>query len=67
MTDVNGNELEVGDLVAVTRVGYVELVVCRILGFTPKKIKVNIPRYKYYPNDFETKFPNQIALLEKAK
>lgn len=47
MKDVFGNEVNVGDTVAVIVTGYSTLAVGPVLRLTPKKIVVEVPRPRW--------------------
>lgn len=71
MTDITGKELNIGDKVVITRSGYEELQVGRVVGFTPKKVRVNpldggifSGPYGMYSPRAGLKFSNQVAKVE---
>lgn len=60
MNDIFGNRLDIGDMVACTswngKKTVNELVIAKVVGFTPKKIRVRLE-----DNELTTKYPNQVA------
>jgi len=44
MKDFNGNELHVGDFVAFLEPNYRHMVQGRVIGFTPKQIRIEYPQ-----------------------
>lgn len=61
MKDKRGTELKVGDTVVATAAGgYIELVIAKITGFTPQKIRLDT----IYGNGLRE--PSQVVLLERA-
>jgi len=71
MTDIFGNLIEIGDLVASTQLrggGYTkrtssELAIYEIIGFTPQKIRVKC----ITTDKITTKFGSQVCLGEKKQ
>lgn len=70
MKDFYGTELEVGDLVAFARNPYADLMVGKVVGFTPKGIKIikkskdgTWCEYKYETNKYEVIFPYQTCKI----
>lgn len=70
MKDFNGAELKVGDLVAFARNPYADLMIGKIVGFTPKGIKIikkdrdgNWCEYKYEKNKYEIVYPYQTCKI----
>lgn len=62
MKDKRGRELQVGDTVVTTAAhGYIELVITKVTGFTPQKIRVDT----VYGNGLRN--PSQVVLLEQAE
>lgn len=66
MRDVSNRELEIGDVVAATMVGYPDMRVGEVTRFTPKKIVVG---FKGMHNDGslyeEHKFQTQVCFIRK--
>lgn len=64
MTDVFGTEIREGHEVATNLVGYTcALVVGTVIGFTPKKVRLEVPRrYGLSGTEIITKFPEQLAV-----
>jgi hypothetical protein len=58
MRDVAGKEMKVGDKVAVTTVGYAELSLRIVVGFSPKKIRI-----RNHKGETETRYPYQVAII----
>jgi hypothetical protein len=48
LTDIFGNELFIDDIVALNPPTYKGLKIGRIIGFTPKKVRVIFDRYDIY-------------------
>lgn len=65
MKDVAGKILSVGDLIAVTLTGRPELVLANIIGFTPKKIKIQFKSAHIYESDTPSKFPYQVVFVSR--
>lgn len=61
MIDIAGKEISVGHKVAITVSGYECLRVATVIGFTPKKVKVDTGSSEY------TKFPDQVAVIGHVK
>lgn len=61
--DILNRPLEEGDYVIVTRKDYRDLVVARIVGFTPKQIRVVYMANGNYPQAYLT---NQVVLINKS-
>lgn len=60
MKDKRGRELQIGDTVVTTAAGgYIELVITKVTGFTPQKIRVDT----VYGNGL--RYPSQVVLLER--
>lgn len=61
MKDKRGTELKIGDTVVATAAGgYIELVIAKITGFTPQKIRLNV----IHGNGLRE--PSQVVLLERG-
>ena len=70
MKDFNGTELKIGDLVAFARNPYADLMIGKIVGFTPKGIKIikrykdgTWAEYKYEKNKYEIVYPYQTCKI----
>lgn len=65
MKDVVGNELMVGDRVVTNWYGGTDrLVICEVVGFTPKKIKLILSEEKFRGVTIDLmKFPEQVCLI----
>lgn len=48
-----------------TRNGYSDLIVCKVGGFTPKKVKILRKFYDEGEEDEFLKFPYQIAIIKR--
>lgn len=70
MTDVAGNELEVGQTVATNHRGYTQtLILATVVGFTPKKVVLEFQRKCAFQDGVREftqeikKFPKQVAIV----
>lgn len=80
MKDVLGYELKIGDHVVTVFDNYVDLIVCKVVGFTRKKVYVELEssqseeispltRLHFKSNSKRLKFPSELAkvkLMEKT-
>ena len=68
MRDISGIELQIGDLIAATNIGYADLRRVFIVGFTPKKIRVDTKSsldHGVYDPVIETRFPYQVSFISR--
>lgn len=62
MKDKRGRELQIGDTVVTTAAhGYIELVITKVIGFTPQKIRIVTSQGNGLRN------PSQVVLLERKE
>lgn len=65
MKDINNHELVVGDIVATILPKYRSLILCPIIGFTNKLIKVKCKKYFWSEDLTEIKVsPDQVAWVD---
>lgn len=63
MKDIFGNELALGDSVAVTAIGYKTLVIGEVIGFTEKMVEVG---FLDWDKKFKKKFERSSNLVKKV-
>lgn len=66
MKDADNQEITLGDRCATTQNGYTDLIIVQVVGFSPKKVRVR-RSYKYGRYEEFTKFPEQLAKVERQK
>lgn len=62
MKDISGKDLSVGQIIAMTVSGYEELQIGTVIGFTPKKVKI-----QNSGGGDGSRFPNQVAIIGHVK
>ena len=53
MNDFFGQELKIGDKVALTPHGYKNLVIGNVIGFTPQKVRISYMRQQTWRHSME--------------
>jgi len=74
MKDFIGNELKINDYIAYARNPYANLYIGKVVGFTPKGIKIvaqhrdgTWAEYKYQNNKYEIVYPYQCVKVEYSE